>query len=192
MSSDSNPVSSPVNRSEVIAASEAEPLIAGEVPQEEEPRTIKVFFTTPNGPLEFFHLSSDTTGWDIVTEKGCFAHLETNNLCIAHRSTMGHPSSRIVEHLPGLQEGDTLEFRSSQNVEALHSLRSQPSQSRNSGNQVPDPRSDPPGPAFVRALFSTPRTKMGEAYLSPFTTGVDTARAWEILGHYRDFPALRR
>ena len=90
MSLDSYPVSSPINGSEVIAAGEAKPIISGEVPQKEEPRTTKVFFTTPEGTLDFFHLSSDTTGWDIVTQKGCFAHLETVDPRFAHSTSVNN------------------------------------------------------------------------------------------------------
>ena len=60
---------SPANRSEVVVASDTEPVITGEVLQEEEPRSIKVFFTAPGNNLEFYHLSPNTTGWDVVTRK---------------------------------------------------------------------------------------------------------------------------
>ena len=135
-SSDSNPVSSPINGSEVIAVRRGQfSSFGGGSPT----NTMKVFFTTPNGPLEFFHLSSDTTGWDVVTQKGCFAYLETNNLYIAHQSSRGGLSSKIVEQFPDLREGDTLEFRLLQDTETLPSGQSQSGQSSNSGNQVRDP-----------------------------------------------------
>ena len=146
-----------------------------ETPQEEEPRTIKVFFTAPDSNLEFYHLSPETKGWDIVTEKGCFAQVDTNNLRIVHWSTMIDLSAKIVEQLPDLREGDTVEFRSVQGVEAAHAPQSQPSQGNNSGNEASgpsNPNHNPPGPALVQVMFSTPRRETGEAYLSPLTTGV--------------------
>ena len=102
-------MSSPANRSEVLAASDTEPVITGEAPQAEEPSAIKVFFTAPGSKSEFYHLSPNTTGWDIVTEKGCFAQVDTSNLRKVHRSTTIDLSSKIMEHLPDLREGDTVE-----------------------------------------------------------------------------------
>ena len=158
-------MSSPANRSEVLAASDTGPVITGEAPQAEEPSAIKVFFTAPGSNLEFYPLSPTTTGWDIVKEKGCFAQVDTSNLRIVHRSTTIDLSSKIMEHLPDLREGDTVEFRSISGVEVTHAPRSQSSQGDSPGSQAsspPNPNHIPPGPALVRVMLSAPRREGGE------------------------------
>ena len=138
-----------------------------------------MFFTTPNGTQDFFHLTSDTTGWDVVTQRGCLARLDTDYLFIVYQSTRANLSWKLLQRFPNLRVGDTLEFRSS--------LRPQPSHSSNTGNQVydqRDPRNIPPGPALVRVTFFTPRREIGEANLNPFTTASDIACAQEIRRHW--------